>query len=214
MWGKLFVKNTMVNITKYRDRLIHYIDPAARVFAKMGLTPNQLTFISLLLGIASAALYGLQHAWLAAAFLLLSGLFDFIDGGVARINNKASSFGAAIDWIIDKYVDCLVLLGIGLGGLGDMRIVAIAVFGSMINTFIKPVTYAEIGFDRKEDGKIKDPLEGVGIFGRPETAITLIVLSLFNQLYWAVVIVAIMTNFSALQRIVYLYTHMRERDRL
>ena len=203
----------MVNITKYRDRLIHFIDPVSRVFAKIGLTPNQLTLISLLLGIASAVLYGFQHIYLAAAMLLLSGLFDFIDGGVARINNKASSFGAAIDWIIDKYVDCLVLIGIGLGGLADMRIVAIAVFGSMINTFIKPVTYAEIGFDKKEDGKIKDPLEGVGIFGRPETAITLIVLSLVNQLYWAIVIVAILTNFSALQRIVYLYTHMRQRDR-
>ena len=112
--------------------------------------------------------------------------------------------------IRDRYVDCLVLIGIGFSGLVDPRIVAIAVFGSMINTFIKPVTYAEIGFDKKEDGKIKDPLEGVGIFGRPETVITLIVLSLFNQVYWAMVIVAVMTNFSALQRIFYLYTHMRK----
>jgi len=201
----------MVNITKYRDRLIHYVDPIARVFARMGLTPNQLTLISLLFGVASALLYAFQHVYAGAAMLLLSGLFDFIDGGVARINGKSSTFGAAIDWIIDKYVDCLVLIGIGFSGLADPRIVAIAVFGSMINTFIKPVTYAEIGFDRKEGGKIKDPLEGVGIFGRPETAITLIVLSLLNQVYWAVCIIAIMTNFSALQRIIYLYTHMRER---
>jgi archaetidylinositol phosphate synthase len=213
MGGAPSVKNAMANITKYRDRLIHYIDPVARVFARLGLTPNQLTFISLLFGIASAILYAYQYVYPAAGMLLLSGLFDFIDGGVARINNKASSFGAAIDWIIDKYVDCLVLIGIGLGGMADMRIVAIAVFGSMMNTFIKPVTYAEIGFDKKEDGKIKDPLEGVGIFGRPETAITLIVLSLVGQLYWAVAIVAVMTNFSALQRIIYLYTHMRKRDR-
>jgi archaetidylinositol phosphate synthase len=201
----------MVNITKYRDRLIHYVDPIARVFARMGFTPNQLTLISLLLGIASALLYAFQHVYLGAAMLLLSGLFDFIDGGVARLNGKSSTFGAAIDWIIDKYVDCLVLIGIGFSGLADPRIVAIAVFGSMINTFIKPVTYAEIGFDKKEDGKIKDPLEGVGIFGRPETAITLIVLSLLNWVYWAVVVIAIMTNFSALQRIFYLYTHVRKR---
>ncbi len=200
----------MVNITKYRDRLIHYMDPVSRLFAKLGFTPNQLTFISLLLGIASAVLYGFQHVYLAALMLFLSGMFDFIDGGVARINGKASTFGAAIDWIIDKYVDCLVLIGIGFSGLADPRIVAIAVFGSMINTFIKPVTYAEIGFDKKEDGKIKDPLEGVGIFGRPETAITLIVLSLLNWVYWAVVVIAAMTNFSALQRIIYLYVHMRK----
>jgi len=201
----------MVNITKYRGRLIHYIDPVAAVFARLGLSPNQLTFISLLFGIASAALYAYQHVYLAAGMLLLSGLFDFIDGGVARINGRTSSFGAAIDWIIDKYVDCLVLIGIAFSGLADPRIASIAVFGSMINTFIKPVTYAEIGFDKKEDGKIKDPLEGVGIFGRPEMAITLIVFSLLNWVYWAVVIIAVLTNISALQRIMYLYTHQKER---
>lgn len=205
--------DAMVNITKYRDRLIGYVDPAARVFARLGLTPNQISLISLLLGVAAAALYGLGHAYPAAGLFLLSGLFDFIDGAVARINGRSSTFGAAIDWIIDKYVDCLVLIGIGLGGMADMRIVALAVFGSMMNTFIKPVTYAEIGFDRREDGKIQDPLEGVGIFGRPETAITIIVLSLAGQLYWAVAIVAVLTNFSALQRVAYLYVHARRRDR-
>ncbi len=202
----------MVNITKYRDRLIHFIEPVARVFAKLGLTPNQITLISLLFGVAAAVLYAFGHVYLAAGMLLLSGLFDFIDGGVARINQRSSAFGAAIDWIVDKYVDCLVLIGIAFSGLADPRIVAIAVFGSMINTFIKPVTYAEIGFDRKEGGKIKDPLEGVGIFGRPETAITLILLSLLNQVYWAVVVIAVLTNFSALQRIIYLYVHMRKRE--
>jgi archaetidylinositol phosphate synthase len=211
MEGAPFLRNAMVNITKYRDRLIRYIDPIARLFAKVGFTPNQLTFISLMCGVTAALLYAFGHVYLGAAMLLLSGLFDFIDGGVARMNGKSSAFGAAIDWIVDKYVDCLVLIGIAFSGLADPRIAAIAVFGSMMNTFIKPVTYAEIGFDKKEDGKIKDPLEGVGIFGRPETAITLIVLSLFNQVYWAVVIVAVMTNFSALQRIIYLYMHVRER---
>ncbi len=199
-----------MNITKYRDRLIHVIDPLAKVFARAGLTPNQITLISLLFGIASAILYAYQHVYLAAAALLLSGLFDFIDGGVARINNKSSKFGAAIDWIVDKYVDCLVLIGIAFSGLADPRIAAIAVFGSMINTFIKPVVYAEMGYDKREDGKIQDPLEGVGIFGRPETAITLIVLSLLNSVNWAVVVIAVMTNFSALQRIFYLYRHNRK----
>ena len=46
-----------MNITKYRDRLIHVIDPLAQAFARAGLTPNQITFISLLFGIASALLY-------------------------------------------------------------------------------------------------------------------------------------------------------------
>lgn len=194
-----------MNITKYRDDLIHLIYPLSKAFARVGLTPNQITLISLLLGIASAILYAYQYVIPAAVVLFLSGLFDFIDGGVARINNKKTKFGAAIDWIADKYVDCLVLIGIAFSGLVDPRIAAIAISGSMINTFIKPVVYAEIGFSKKEDGKIKDPIEGVGIFGRPETIITLIVLSCLDYVALAVAIIAVMTNISALQRVYYLY---------
>lgn len=202
-----------MNLTKYRDHLIGYISPVSRAFAATGITPNQITLLSLLLGLAAGLLYGLQYAYAGAAALLLSGLLDFIDGGVARINQKASKFGAAIDWVVDKYVDCLVLLGLGLGGMVDMRLAAIAVFGSMINTFIKPVVYAEIGYQQKHDGKIKDPLEGVGIYGRPETVITLIVFSClsaftfygFTAMTIAVAIVAVGTHLSALQRILYLY---------
>ncbi|WP_424359467.1 CDP-alcohol phosphatidyltransferase family protein [Methanocella sp. MCL-LM] len=207
-----------MNLTKYRDHLIGFISPISRIFAATGITPNQITLLSLVLGIAAGAFYGLNGVFTGAAYagaaaLLLSGLLDFIDGGVARINNKASKFGAAIDWIVDKYVDCIVLLGIGLGGMVDMRLVVIAIIGSMINTFIKPVVYAEIGYQQKHDGKIKDPLEGIGIFGRPETVITLIVFSClsaftffgYSAMTIAVAIVAIGTNLSALQRVLYLY---------
>jgi archaetidylinositol phosphate synthase len=202
-----------MNLTGYRDHLIHCISPASRLFARLGLTPNQITLISFLLGMLAAVLYGTQHVYLAAGALLLSALMDFIDGGVARLNGKASRFGAAIDWIVDKYVDGLVLIGIGFGGLVDMRLVALAIFGSLINTFIKPVVYAEIGFEKKQNGKIKDPLEGVGIFGRPETIIVLIALSClswltiygYNTMTVAVTIVALGTNVSALQRVFYLY---------
>lgn len=202
-----------MNLTKYRDNLIGFISPVSTILARVGITPNQITFLSLLFGAASGALYGLQYVYLAAALLMVSSLLDFVDGGVARINKKASRFGAAIDWIVDKYVDCFVLLGIGFSGFVDFRITAIAVFGSMMNTFIKPVVYAEIGFESKGDGKIKDPLEGIGIFGRPETIITIIVASLlssfslygYSALTLGILLVAAGTNLSALQRIYYLY---------
>ncbi len=202
-----------MNLTEYRDQLIHCIDPASRAFAKLGLTPNQITLLSVFFGALAGVFYALGHAYPAAMALLLSALLDFIDGGVARINRRSSRFGAAIDWVADKYVDGIVLIGIGIGGFVDMRLAAIAVFGSLINTFIKPVVYAEIGFAKKEDGKIKDPLEGVGIFGRPETIIVIIVFSCLSSLTFfgytslavGVAIVALGTNLSALQRIFYLY---------
>jgi archaetidylinositol phosphate synthase len=126
-------------------------------------------------------------------------------------------FGAVFDWIADKYVDTIVLLGVGLSGMPvisnwfnvspvwDFGIVAVAIIGSMMNTFIKPVTYAEIGFTERVEGKIDDPLEGIGFFGRPETILVLVLGGLFGFTWISVLIIAVCTNLSALQRIVYLY---------
>jgi len=114
-------------------------------------------------------------------------------------------------------VDAIVLLGIGLAGipiisqllpvppLADFAVVAIAITGSLMNTFIKPVVYAEIGYQKKVEGKIDDPLEGIGFFGRPETFVVLILGGLSGYIWASVIIIAICTNLSAIQRIIYLY---------
>ncbi|PKL58757.1 MAG: CDP-alcohol phosphatidyltransferase, partial [Methanomicrobiales archaeon HGW-Methanomicrobiales-4] len=87
----------------------------------------------------------------------------------------------------------------------DFAIVAVAVTGSLMNTFIKPVTYAEIGFSERRGGKIEDPLEGVGFFGRPETLLILGLGGLFGYIWVSIIIIAICTNLSAMERIMYLY---------
>ena len=111
----------------------------------------------------------------------------------------------------------LVLLGIGLSGIqivsqffpvptvADFAVVAFAIIGSLMNTFIKPVVYAEIGYKEKVEGKIDDPLEGVGFFGRPETFLVLIVGGVTGFIWASVIVIAVCTNLSAIQRIVYLY---------
>jgi len=149
--------------------------------------------------------------------LILSAVMDLIDGSVARLCGKETKFGAVFDWVADKYVDTIILLGIGLSGikiisgiidvppLWDFGIVTVAIIGSMMNTFIKPVTYAEIGFSERKQGKIDDPLEGVGFFGRPETLLILIIGGLSGYIWVSVFIIAICTNLSALQRIIYIY---------
>jgi archaetidylinositol phosphate synthase len=118
---------------------------------------------------------------------------------------------------VDKYVDTLALLGVGLSGitivsqyfpvppLADFAVVAFAIIGSLMNTFIKPVVYAEIGYHEKVEGKIDDPLEGVGFFGRPETILVLILGGVSGFTGISVIIIAICTNLSAFQRIMYLY---------
>ncbi|MDO5844403.1 MAG: CDP-alcohol phosphatidyltransferase family protein [Methanocorpusculum sp.] len=206
-----------MNITSLRSKLTGWMNPFMRLMALTGMTPNQITFLSFIFGIGAAVCYFYTAFILGSVLLIISGILDLTDGSVARITNKKSDFGAIIDWIVDKYVDGIVLLAVGLSGIQiisqfagtsrtlDMAIVGLAVIGSIMNTFIKPVTYAEIGYTCKEDGKISDPLEGVGFFGRPETMIVLIAGGLFGFMWLAIIIIAVCTNLSALQRIWYLW---------
>jgi len=206
-----------MNITALRPRFMKYLEPVAAVFVRCHITPNQISVLSLVAGIACAVLFFYHQFLWGSLALFLSAILDLVDGSVARMTDSHTKFGAVFDWIVDKYVDALVLLGIGLSGTAiisqyvavppvtDFAIVAFAIIGSLMNTFIKPVVYAEIGYREKVEGKIDDPLEGVGFFGRPETFLVLILGGVSGFIWVAVIIIAACTNISAIQRIIYLY---------
>jgi len=206
-----------MNITALRPRFMGYLEPVADLCIRVGLTPNQISVLSIGLAVLCAILFLDQHYILGALALFASAILDLVDGSVARKMQNSTKFGAAFDWIADKYVDALAILGAGFSGIAilsrffavppsaDLAVVALAVFGSMMNTFIKPVVYAEVGFTERKDGKIEDPLEGVGFFGRPETIIVLLLGAVTGFLWLAILLIAVCTNLSAIQRIVYLH---------
>jgi archaetidylinositol phosphate synthase len=196
---------------------MRYLEPVAAFFCRIGVTPNQVSLLALLFGLLCAYLFSRQMFVAGNVALFISAVLDLVDGAVARKTARQTRFGAVFDWIVDKYVDALVLLGIGLSGisivtrflpvppLADFAVVAFAITGSLMNTFIKPVVYAEIGYQERIDGKIEDPLEGVGFFGRPETFLVLLLGGLTGFVWLSVLVIAVCTNLSALQRIIYLY---------
>lgn len=209
-----------MNITALRPKLSRYIEPIADVFIRLKITPNQISLLSLLAGILCAVLY-FQTAFIIGSLLLfVSATLDLVDGSVARKINRQTDFGAVFDWITDKYIDAFVLLGIGLSGIpiitqfiplppiANFGVVALAIIGSLMNTFIKPVVYAEIGYRERVEGKIDDPLEGIGFFGRPETILVLIIGGLVGFIWLSVIIIAVCTNLSAVQRVLYLYRRL------
>jgi len=209
-----------MNITALRPKLARYVDPIAEMFVNLGITPNQISVLSLVAGLLCAILYFRQHFVIGSLLLFISALLDLVDGSVARKMNRQTDFGAVFDWITDKYVDAFVLLGIGFSGIpiisrfpplppvADFGVVALAVVGSFMNTFIKPVVYAEIGYQERVEGKIDDPLEGVGFFGRPETVLVLLIGGFTGLIWLSVIIIAVCTNLSAIQRILYLYKRL------
>ena len=201
-----------MNLTKKREALKKVYTPVAIALYKLHFPPNLITFIALFFGMASA--YAFYHGKLltGAAFLFLSGLFDLADGIVARLSEKASKFGAVFDWLADKWVDGFVLGTIGYVYAGPLTAIT-AITASMLHSFIKPVVYAEIGYEERKKGKISDPLEGVGFFGRPETHLSIIFFALMERIHapvgleFGIKLIAILTLASLFLRILYLYKH-------
>lgn len=209
-----------MNITALRPYFVESLEPLASVFVRIGMTPNQISVLSLFFGILCAWMYSSQEFLIGSIMLVISGILDLVDGTVARKLGRESEFGAVFDWIVDKYVDGFALLGIAVSGLAsisrilplgpaaDVGVAVIAIIGSMMNTFIKPVVYAEVGYSERIEGKINDPLEGVGFFGRPETIVVLVLGGVTGLMWVALPIVALCTNLSAVQRIIYLYRQL------
>ncbi|GGA96965.1 DUF4833 domain-containing protein [Puia dinghuensis] len=98
------------------------INPLVRLLIRMGLTPNMVTTIGLILNIGVAIIFisgaeegrrgDLSYIGWAGALILFAGLFDMLDGQVARLGNMSSTFGALYDSVLDRYSELILFLGI------------------------------------------------------------------------------------------------------
>ncbi len=198
-----------MNITSKRESLKKLYTPFGWVLAKANVSPNSVTLMAIIFGMISAVLYYTGHPVIGAFMLFTSGVLDLCDGYVAVSNRRATKFGAVFDWLADKWVDGFVLGAVALKYANEW-VALLAVVSTMLHTFIKPVVYAEIGYEERSIGKIKDPLENTGFFGRPETFLVLFATSLLyplnhKVLTYGVEFIAVMTFLSFLHRLFYLY---------
>ena len=139
----------------YRDFLqqviYKIINPAVRGMIKIGITPNFITTTGLILNIAAAVLFvyaGMYHAgelayvgW-GGALVLFAGLFDMIDGRLARLGNMSSTFGALYDSVLDRYSELVTLFGIFYylilqGYVYGSMITFVALIGSLMVSYVR-----------------------------------------------------------------------------
>jgi CDP-diacylglycerol--glycerol-3-phosphate 3-phosphatidyltransferase len=106
--------SAMVSQSK-KEWLRSLLDPAARFLAQLGIHPNVLTMTGLLLALLSGWFLGQGRFRLGALFLLVGGLFDMLDGAVARRSGKGSSFGAFLDSTMDRFAEIVPYLGLAYG---------------------------------------------------------------------------------------------------
>jgi phosphatidylglycerophosphate synthase len=167
---------------------------------------------------ASAGFLALASHRLAAGLVLFaaSGFIDMVDGAVARATNSSTASGAFIDGVLDRYVELFLCLGLTLY-LGTKVFLLLPVsfwmvlmiFGSIMTSFVR--AYAD------HRGVVKDPLLQKRMGGLLERAERLMVLYIgmllgifdVSWLLWAIIVVAVLSNITAVQRIIFTVRHGR-----
>lgn len=185
----------------------------ARAAHRIGLTPNMISGIGLVLAFLSAFTYAewqknALYLLLATVLLMLSGFCDALDGIVARLYEKTTVFGGFLDSLLDRYADAAVYIGIIVGGLCDVLWGLIAVAGSLL------VSYSRA---RAEAAGIK--MESVGLAERAERIIILLAASLI-AVFWqpttvmniSIILLAILSNLTVLQRSLYVYGKSKKKE--
>ena len=180
------------------------VDSIVRGLSRFHVSPNLLTFIGLLINIFAAVLFAKNLLFWAGLVVIFAGVFDIVDGEVARLTNKATKFGAFFDSVIDRYSDLLLLLGIMLwyGKMDRMFYVALTglvLIGSVMTSYTRARAESLI------------PQCKVGFLERPERIVLLIIGALSNRMAAVLWVMAILSNWTVSQRIWYTWRETNGR---
>jgi archaetidylinositol phosphate synthase len=121
-------------LNKVRPQLQKFIKPLA---SKIGIHPNILTIIGLLVSLLAAYAFSQKNLLAGALLILLSGFFDVIDGAVARNNNTKSKFGGFLDSTSDRFADAFIIIGIIYGGYVDWFLGILALVASLSVSYVR-----------------------------------------------------------------------------
>src|SRR4030095_8099164 len=181
-----------------------------RASVALGIHPNTLTLIGVLIVVAAAFALGLDHFRLAFFIMLLGSIFDFIDGKVAYITNTMSRFGAFWDSTLDRFADIALFLGL-IYLYADLRRTDYVMVAALALTFSIMTSYARARAESLIE-KCK-----VGFMERPERIVLFWIGALTDRMaavMWGILILAIATVGN---RIPYTYLaphHKADPDRL
>ena len=190
---------------RLKDGFISSLDPLVKLATRLHIHPNTFTTVSLLLSCAAAYAMATGSLRLSAVLFLLSGLCDAIDGKLARYTGKETRFGALYDSSLDRYSEVVFFLGMALyfirsGYYLTSGAIAAGLGGSMMVSYVKARAEG-LGFKCN-----------VGILQRAER-ILILGIGAFIHLYALVIgilIVAILSNITAVQRIIHVWRADRE----
>lgn len=174
------------------------LDKIVRSLALAQINPNVLTFIGLVINIVAAILFGYGKFLIAGLVIIGAGIFDMVDGRVARYNNTVSVFGAFFDSVIDRYSDLALYFGLLvyyalINRFFYVVLVAVVMTGSVMVSYTRARAESMI------------PQCKAGFMERPERIVLVIIGALFNRMAPCLWVIAVLSNITVIHRIAYTY---------
>jgi CDP-diacylglycerol--glycerol-3-phosphate 3-phosphatidyltransferase len=175
----------------------------ATIFVNTPITPNMLTFFGLLINFGVAALIATGNLFWGGILIVFAGLFDLLDGALARITNRITPFGGFLDSSLDRYSEGVIYMGLlwyflQRGRTLEPMLIFAVIVGSMMVSYTRARATA-LNVDAE-----------VGIMARSERigalAIALILSPVLPDIVtWALWLVAIGSQITTFQRILHVY---------
>ncbi len=208
---------------RIQQRVRQFVTSIMRPLARLGITPNTLTLLGLLLSCFTAVVIAQGSLFIGGLLVLFAGIFDMFDGALARAQNAASTFGAFFDSTLDRYSESIILFGLlwyalhtqalqdsflirwppGNEQAWMISLIYIAVVGSLMVSYAKARAEG-LGLECK-----------TGLLARPERVVILAIGLITGTGIWAVLLLAIFSNVTAVERIAYIWrvTRLATRQR-
>jgi len=176
-----------------------------RVLALSRISPNWLTFIGLLINIGAAVLLAFGRFQAAGWVIVGAGIFDMVDGRVARETNRVTKFGGFFDSVLDRYSDLFLLMGL-LVYYASINRNFYVVLTAIVMTASVMISYTR---SRSEN---TIPSCKVGFLERPERIVLLILGCLFDRMAPVLWVIAVLGNITVLHRMVHTYEESKRLE--
>jgi len=176
-----------------------------RALALSKIHPNVLTFLGLLINGIAAVLLASGKFFTAGLVMLAAGIFDMVDGRVARQTNRVTPFGGFFDSVLDRYSDLVLLMGLlvyyaSINRFFYVVLTAVVMTGSVMVSYTRARAECVI------------PQCKVGFMERPERVVLLIIGALFNRMAPVLWVIAVLSNITVIHRMVYTWQETKRLE--
>jgi CDP-diacylglycerol--glycerol-3-phosphate 3-phosphatidyltransferase len=181
------------------------IDRIVRWLALSRIHPNVLTFLGLVINIVAAWLFAAGSFRIAGLVVIGAGLFDMVDGRVARETNRVTRFGGFFDSVLDRYSDLGLFMGLlvyysSIGRPFYIVLTAIVMTGSVMVSYTRARAECTI------------PKCKVGFLERPERIVLIIIGALFDRMAPVLWVIAVLSNLTVIHRMIYTWQQAKHLE--